>query len=185
MFEAKTVLYLWLGIVPEHTVTFFRLSMIGTMVTALGQTGVTACMATGKIKTYTIVMGLLSALVFPFTWILYLGGAPVESTYLIFIIIYLACDIIRLFFLKKMIGFPPKKWIVDVFSLCLLVSCFGILIPYICYALLESSLAKTILIIFVCIISSFISIWFLGLKNREKNYIANLIRTRIPLKKRK
>lgn len=50
MFEAEMIIRIWLKVVPDHTVAFFRLSMIGMMINVLGNTGYTACMATGKIK---------------------------------------------------------------------------------------------------------------------------------------
>ena len=48
IFEANAVLYLWLGMVPDYTVLFFRLSMVASLITILGHAGYTACMCPAR-----------------------------------------------------------------------------------------------------------------------------------------
>lgn len=48
--EADTLLHIWLKNVPNHAVQFLQLTMVGTMLNMLGNTQLTACMATGNIK---------------------------------------------------------------------------------------------------------------------------------------
>ncbi len=175
MYEAYYFIYLWLGVVPEHTVNFFRLSIIGTMITLLGQTGVTACMATGDIKKYTIIMGSMSALVFPFTWILYRLGAPVESTYFIFILVYSACDFIRLKFLKDMIGFPPIMWIKDVLGVVITSSLVALIIPTLLVLVLPKTILSSATIFFTSFISAVIFVYLLGLNKNEKEFAINMV----------
>ena len=175
MYEAYNFIYLWLGVVPEHTVNFFRLSIIGTMITLLGQTGVTACMATGDIKKYTIIMGSMSALVFPFTWILYRLGAPVESTYFIFILVYSACDFIRLKFLKDMIGFPPTMWIKDVLGVVIISSLVALIIPTLLVLVLPKTILSSATIFFTSFFSAVIFVYLLGLNKNEKEFAINMV----------
>ena len=79
---------LWLKIVPEHTVVFLRLTIIGSMINVLGNTGYVACMATGTIKRYVLWITPIGCLAFPFTWIAFKLGFPAESSYIIFMVVY-------------------------------------------------------------------------------------------------
>ena len=49
IFEADAVLKIWLVDVPENSAMFMRLSIVGSMITILGNSGYTACLATGNI----------------------------------------------------------------------------------------------------------------------------------------
>lgn len=48
--EGDYILYLWLKTVPEYTPLFLRLILLGSLMTLLGNTMLTAISATGKIK---------------------------------------------------------------------------------------------------------------------------------------
>ncbi len=179
MFEAHTVLHLWLGLVPDHTVTFFRLSMIAVLITLLGQTGVTACMATGRIKWYTIIITAVGCLVFPFTWIAFQIGMPVESTYVIYIAIYLILDVIRLFIMRYLWHFPITMYIRKTILPILFVTGLALVIPWLMYIHIPNSISKTLavmLISFICAASS--SIW-VGLSRHERQVITNKIKCAI------
>lgn len=88
MIESDKILELWLKNVPEGAPLFVRLSLIGAMIATIGNTGYTACMATGKIKAYSIWITLVGSLVFFLTWIAYTrGGLLIRHTIFIFLCI--------------------------------------------------------------------------------------------------
>ena len=86
--EADIILKLWLKNPPEYSPTFVRLSLIALMANIIGNTAYTACQATGKIKWYSIYVTTVGSLSFLITWFVYWLGAPVESTYVVFFIIF-------------------------------------------------------------------------------------------------
>ena len=57
MFEAETILKLWLKEVPLYTSLFLRLTLIGTMFDLLGNSTANACWATGQVKRYYLWVG--------------------------------------------------------------------------------------------------------------------------------
>lgn len=176
MFETPMILKLWLNIIPEHTVTFFRLSIIGTMFMVLGNTGYTACMATGRIKKYVIVITTLGCLVFPLTWIVYKLGAPVESTYIVYICTYILVDIIRLLLMKELLGFPPMLFIKKVFFKIVIVTMCAVIIPFSIIFWMDSTLLRmfvNIIITFLCVA---LSSYYLGLTLTEKIFVKSKIK---------
>ena len=175
LFETPLILKLWLNIVPDHTVAFFRLSMIGSMCNMLGNTGATACMATGKIRHYVIVITTIGCLVFPFTWIAFKLGAVVETTYLIFIVVYISLIFIRLHIMKGLIGFPPIMFIKEVLLRVLIVTIPTILIPYMLTTLMNPGIIRLLVVTVVSFCSGVLFVYALGLSKGERVFVRNKI----------
>lgn len=177
--EADIILSLWLKEVPPHTSTFFRLSVLASMMSILGNTQWTACQATGKIKTYTLIITPLGCLVFPITWILYKLDFPVESTYFVFITIYLILNIVRLFLMKKMIHFPIMMFVRNVFGRILLVTFIAVILPLAEIYLLPQTLWRLPITLLITTLSIFTSVYTIGLTNNEKTAIVTAIKLHI------
>ena len=177
MFETENILWLWLGDgYPEYTPILFRLSVIATLVNMLGNTGITACMATGKIRNYTIIITSVGFFVFPLTWIAYKMGFAVESTYIIFIFIYMILNHIRLIIMRGLINFPIIRFYTDVILPIVLVSVAAIIIPIVLKLMLPQNLGVSILIIVSCVLSTFLFMFLIGLTKTEKTYIVNKVK---------
>lgn len=176
MFEAYQVLYLWLGLVPDYTVTFFRLSMIAALITLLGQTGFTACMATGRIKWYTIIITTVGCLVFPLTWIAFKMGLPVESTYIIYIVVYTLLDIIRLYIMRHLWGFPIMMYVRETFVPVVLVTLLAIIIPWVMYIEIPDSVLKSFAVMAASVICAGASVILVGLKKSERQMLTEKVK---------
>lgn len=176
MFEAYQVLYLWLGLVPDYTVTFFRLSMIAALITLLGQTGFTACMATGRIKWYTIIITTVGCLVFPLTWIAFKMGLPVESTYIIYIVVYTLLDIIRLYIMRHLWGFPIMMYVRETFIPVVLVTVLAVIIPWAMYLEIPDSVLKSFAVMAASVICAGASVILVGLKKSERQMLTEKVK---------
>lgn len=171
LFEAYNVLHLWLGVVPDYSVLFFRLSVIGTLIVILGQTSVTAVMASGDIKWYCIIITIITIFVTPLTYLFYKLGYPVEISYVIFIITYGINDIVRLVLMKKIWGFPILLYVRETLIPVILVTILSFILPLIIRYVLDDSIVRFILTIIVSFFSSIIVIYSVGLKKSEKELI--------------
>ena len=171
MLETEYILTLWLKNVPDYTVVFLRLTIIGSMLNMLGGTGLTACFATGKIKTYSIWITSIGILVFPFTWIAFKCGLPVESTYIIFIIIYIGVNIVRLYIMKYIMHFPPILFVNKVVLPMLTVTPIALIFPFLVINLMIPSFWRLCITVITSLISSSITIYFIGLTKNERNAV--------------
>lgn len=177
MFEAEYLLTLWLKIVPEKTVLFLILSFIGAMITVLGNTGYTACMATGNIKKYTLWISSLGGLVFFLSWIAYAFGAPAESTYIVFIAVYTIIQVVRLAIMKALLGYPPMQFFREVI-LRIIPSCvLSCLLPVIVVVSMPSSFVRLVVTTAVCLLTSSVSIYYTGLTKSERLYFQKQAKT--------
>ena len=177
--ETDYILKIWLKTVPDYTVAFLRLSIIGGMVKMLGNTGYTACMATGNIKNYSIWITSVGILAFPLTWIAFSLGAPAEYAYYVFIVVYVAVEVVRLILMKRMLDFPPIMYVKEVLFYILLVTPISFIIPLLCVNVMNAGFTRLVVVTMVSIISTAIIVYYLGLNNKERKFFVNSIKTRL------
>ena len=170
-FEAEKLLTLWLGIVPEYTVIFVRLTFISAITTVLGNTLVTAQYATGKIRKYQIVMTICGFWVFPLTWIAFkLGGGPTWS-YIIFILVYFGLIFVRIYLVKDMINLSWSLYVKEVLGRSLIVFIGAFIPPLVIYLLMPPTIFRFILLCCASLLATCFSIYRFGLQPQEKTAI--------------
>lgn len=170
LFETESILTIWLKNVPNYTVIFVRLSFIGMLVTCLGTTGYTACLATGNIKKYTLWITLSGSTVFFITWIAYFLGASVVATYWVYIFVYIIVQVIRLWIMKDLLDFPIMLFVKDVLLKISLPTISSLLIPAIITITIDPSYVRMFINCFVSILGASLSIFVLGLTNGEQHF---------------
>ncbi len=169
--ETETILRLWLKIVPDYAVVFVQLTLILAISQTYSQTLITAMLATGKIKTYQIIVGGIQMLNFPLSYIALKFGFSPESTITIAIIISFACLAARLVLLKSMIKLPVKRYIVNVFLNTCIVTLLSIIIPFAAHYLMSSGLVRLFSVIILCILSTSFIIYFVGISKAERAFV--------------
>ena len=173
--EAETILNIWLKNVPEHSVIFLRLVLFASLSNVLGNELYYGIISTGKIKNYQLAVTAVGIMVFPLTWIAYELGAHAATTYLIFTIIYLSLNIIRLNFLKRLIGFPIMTFISEAVVPICIVAVLAFVLPMIIIYLMQPSLLRLFFVCLVSFISTASIIYLWGLTKNERYFIANKI----------
>ena len=150
--ELPQVLQLWLGMVPEHTVIFARISLI-SLITCLTNPLYTGLLATGKIKQFSTFQGTLY-LITPFIvyFICSLYGRPYIS-YLIIFLFQMLISLANIYFLKKnipsfSISLFVKSTLFDVILPSLLVAFVLLLLKH----QLQASFLRTIVLSFLSIV---------------------------------
>lgn len=105
LFEAESLLDLWLVEVPGHAADFVRLALVALMVDLSCNSALTLLLAVGKIRVYYIITGTISYLCLPLVWLAFRLGASPEWAYVCFIAVYLAVNAVRLLTLRHQTGF--------------------------------------------------------------------------------
>ncbi len=175
--EAKYVLHLWLGNVPEYTLLFVRLIFIYVLIESISYTMVTLMLATGDIKKYQIIVGGCQMLNLPVAYILLKLGFPPESTIVGTIAISSLCLCLRLYMLRQMVGFPIKRFIGEVLSRVVLVTVLVSIIPILLSNTIEDGFSRLIIICLVSVLMSGIVVYFVGCTKEERLVILNKIKT--------
>lgn len=177
--ETEIILRLWLGTIPEHTVTFFRLSILATTINSIGNTGNCGCQSTGKVKSFSIIMSIIPTLMLPLTYLAYKVGMSVESSYIVYIIIQCVLIWVRLSLLKRLIRFPPIMYLKTVLIPIMLVTICSILAPIAIMECMGTSVLRLIIIVLVSLCSISLSILFVGCQKHERYIIIEFIKNKV------
>lgn len=178
LFNTDFILNLWLVEVPEHTALFCQLILCFAMIDSLSGPLITAMLATGDIRNYHIVVGGLQMMNLPISFLcLYLGAIP-ESVIIVSIIIGLCCLSSRLYMLRGMIGLSVRDFLYNVCLKVLSVFMLSILIPYCLLIQMGSGWQCFLLVSFVSLICSIISILFVGCNSEERKLVLSFVQRR-------
>jgi O-antigen/teichoic acid export membrane protein len=174
IFNIDFILNFWLKTPPEYSSVFIRLSLITVLIDSISYPFQTGIQATGKIKTYLMVVGGIIMLALPITGVwLYYGGSAEVSFYSILVSSSLAL-FSRLYFMLKLTGMPIKLFLVDV-GLRIVVILIGI---YLLTLLLNYTLGlqKGWWGLITIEIITLINVLLLGLSKRDFNLLKTFLR---------
>ncbi len=166
--ETERILSLWLNVVPEYAVIFVRLTFLSTLCTVLGNTLVTAQLATGNIKRYQIIITLWGVWVFPLTWFAFKMGGSAVWAYIIYVLIYFVMVFIRIYLVKDLIKMSWKLYVNDVVIRCVVVSIIAAIPPALAFFALPNSIGRFILVCIISLLSNFSVVYLLGISNEER-----------------
>lgn len=169
--ETPFVLKFWLGEYPEFTVAFTRLSLVLSSVDVLSSTLINLQSATGKIRNYQLAVGLILLLNFPVSYIaLKIGASPV-SVYIVAIAISIICLLVRLYFLKSMVGFDVRHYLTFVCANTLLVALASIVVPSFLYFTISNEILQFLSVGLSSVVSVSAASLYIGCSESERVFI--------------
>ncbi|WP_165040323.1 hypothetical protein [Dysgonomonas sp. ZJ709] len=174
IFEMSTILKLWLKDVPDNTVVFCNLMLIGIMVNQLTIGLQSAIQAIGKIEMYQVVVGSIILLNLPVAYFLLKFKFPSYSILVAFIFLELLACSFRLYFLKRLGGLSVKEYVNRVFFREILPVIFSVAFCIISLNIFDFSFRFAFTMLGSMIIFS-ISIYIFGLERDERQYIDKFI----------
>ena len=188
MVFAEPILDLWLDVVPQHTLLFTELVVIVALIDSLSNPLMTLAQATGKISLYQSVVGTLLLLNLPISWLFLKMGYQAEVTMVVAIVIAVISLLARLLILRKISGFPIRKYMVQVLiRICApTILSFGVVLLIKTFAWPHStSIICIITKVVVAVIITTCMIMLTGLNRREKEMIYDVVKNRIHFKNKK
>ena len=174
--ETELILNLWLDVVPDYAVIFVQLTLLSSMCVILGNTLITSVFATGKIRNYELVMGLMALSNFPITWIAFKLGASPVAAYVIYFCVYFSMIFVRLYMVKDLIHMSAWRYVKEVFFRVAIVGAFAVLIPLLITYFQEDSVTRFIGVCLSSIVCGMGSVLLLGMKKDERTLVFAFIR---------
>ena len=173
--DTEVILKLWLKNVPDYAPVFVRLSLILAICDALSLPLVTLQQATGKLRNYQMVVGVLHMLNFPISLLfLYLNFEP-NIVYYIAIALSVISLYARLIMQKRQIGISILMFHKKVLSRICLV---GVL-DFLSISLLRNYVENQYVSMVIAFLGSVILAVLVGLNRSEINYIVAKIKTKL------
>lgn len=178
VFTTPFILKLWLNTVPDYTVLFVRLTLLGSLIVAPSSILFTVAMATGEIKHYQLIVGACSLMCFVVTFVAYWLGGDVELTYYIWILVDIAVLFARLFIVNKLVSLKLKDFIKSVLTRIFMVSVLSACVPFLMYNIIPKSTGGFMLLITSCFCATLLFINLIGLNHRERVIIINTLKSK-------
>lgn len=172
MFEAEFVLKLWLGIVPEHTVTFLRLILVVGLLYTLSNPIIVSVHATGRLKKFQIIEGTMLLTIVPIAYILlkFFGIRP-EYVFVVHIIVELCTQYARLRIVLPMIGMKLDYYLKSVIKPLFWVVIVSPWLPYITNVTMHEQWISFFVVCIMCVLCIFGCVYFIGCTVSERMFI--------------
>lgn len=173
--EADAILKLWLKSVPEHTVSFLRLSLIIMLISALENPIGTANNATGKIKKYQIVVGCFNVFIIILSYLALRIGYPPESVFIVQLVITFIVQFVKVYLVKNKIGLSMRQYVCHLILPLMIATVISVIIPGFIYFTITPGITRLIIVVFVCVFSVVGSAFLFGLNKNERQLVHKYI----------
>ncbi len=177
--EMDNILNLWLVSVPQYTKEFSQLILVFMLIEALSAPLWMFVQATGRIKTYQVLMGFLIFLNFPIVYIVLSLGYPVYSVWVVRIIVDIVTCTVRCFYIQQKFNFPLSRYVSKVILPILIVSALVLPIPFYIHCCDCSLWSRMMATAASSILISAITIYFVGLDSQEKELLLFGIKSKL------
>lgn len=176
MLEIEYILKLWLKLVPDYTAIFTILILINALIDTVSGPLMTALQATGKIKVYQSVVGILLILILPISYLFFRFGYPPKSTFIVSISIAIVAFVFRLLLTKKQIPeFSIRQFLQEIVIRNIPVILLSVLIPWLIRINMQVGFTRLMIVILSSLSVSIVAIYFMGLKKNEKLFLRNAL----------
>jgi O-antigen/teichoic acid export membrane protein len=165
------LLALWLKEVPPYTSAFLRLIMVYIMLQPLKTILDTLLLATGDIKKWQIVSGMIDILNVPVCYLIYKAGFPPYASYIVMIPISFLSLLNRIYFCHKKAAFSYAFYFKNIMLRSFASWVTPILMLYYLKAFVPSGFIYFLIMGFTCVLCTMISIALFGLNKSELTMI--------------
>lgn len=181
-FRTDFVLTLWLKIVPDYAVLFTQLSFLIIVMDALSTPLYYLMLATGIIRNYQLVVGSLSLLVLPLTWVGLIFGLKPEIAYYILFVLNIIRWICQLIFLQKTANFAIKNYLYNSIVPISVVAMITIFFSYCINKMIPNNFYGFVLFALSTTIIISLTVLYGGLNKREKGAFWGIVKDRFTKK---
>ena len=122
-----------------------------------------------------MVVGGILLLNLPISYLLLRWGWFPEITVVVAIIVSQLCLVARLWFLRRMIDFPVRRFVTEVYCRVVVVTLLALIVPGICYILIPEGYVRFFVLCGLSLLSSAATIYFVGCNREERALVGKAI----------
>ena len=183
LFTIDGILEIWLKEVPEYTAIFCRLILIYLSCEAISAPLWMSVQATGKIRSYQILMACLIFLNFPIAYVVLKLGLPVYSVWVVRILVNVLVVVARCLYMKNKLDFPLLPYLRYVMLPILWVTLIALPLPILLHFAINGFWQNLIIVGGVTFVVTMIDVYYIGMNAHEKEMARNMIFKKIPVLK--
>lgn len=170
LFETEFILNLWLGQVPEYTVSFTRIALIEALLGVLIPPLWIVANATGKIRNNQVYGRIITLLVLPISYLVLRIEANAVYPMIVLVFIQLGYVMYCLYDIHQQIGLDLKKYFTQVIWSGLKVAFPMFLLGIFFFYLLDVGVVRFLLLSAILMLSGSLSVYFI-LSQGEKQIV--------------
>ena len=178
---AEPLMEFWLGNVPEYSVPFLQIIIIQSLFQVFDTSFYRALYAKGQLRENALLSPMILFAGFPVVYFLFVAGySPVALSWVSLIAYAILGIVIKPILIIRIADFTWKD-IWSVFAPCINVTIGSFIIPLILYIYFNDVLGDLIFVIslvFICIISVFFSVWFLGISKPMRCELIKVVKSK-------
>lgn len=180
-FVARPLLYLWLGQVPEHSVSFLQVTIVTSLIDVFDISFLSALWAKGRIRENALVSPFVLFAAFPIAYVMFRCGMPPVSICWAFLLsITVMATVVKPMLIIKYVDYTWGE-IIPVFTTCGKVTLAALPVPLLVYwwtnPEINSDLIRFLIYVPISIASVMASVWLVGLDRNMKHAIISYIST--------
>ncbi len=177
--EMDTILQIWLENPPPEAALFTRLALVEVLINSASLPVIIAARAPGKMKMYELSLGSIQIGILAASLIVLLLGGKAYSVFVVAIIANLIMFFVRLLLVKKLIKLDIRPFLVEVVVPILYVILISFVLSYGLYYFLSEGLLYTVITIVGSVFFSLLTMYFLGIKQTDRDMIKRIVTTKI------
>jgi len=171
LLNIEYLLNIWLVEVPDNTVIFTNLLIISSIIIYPANTLSTAVHATGDIMTWQLALGGTQMLNLPISYLFLKLGYPPSVVFYVFIMVYGISVVWGILIVKiKIPQFSAKNFVFSALGTSALVAALSFTPPFVVKKYLNETGAAFFVVSAICVVSTFLSIVFVGLNRHERKW---------------
>ena len=174
--EADFLLKLWLINVPDWTVQFLRIMLCIIILDSVANPLMIASAATGRVKTYQIVIGCIMLMILPVAYLFLKLGFNPDSVFYVHLFFCIIAFIARMILVKGMINLSLKDFSREVLVKCLIVGVTSML-PYVIMRYAGCCSLNSFVSILIYVGFTAICILLFGITTDERQFALSKIKT--------
>jgi len=176
MLNADYILNLWLVDVPDMAPLFVNLVIIDFIITTAYAPIFNIAQAANKVRNYELVVSVSFIIIFGLSWVAFRFGSPVQTTFIIAIIVDFLGLFARLVVLHHDTKFPVVRYCKQVIAPILTVLILSWFIGYLPTLMIRvDNFLLLIVHAIICVFATAVLIWLIGTDSAEKLLVRNAI----------
>ena len=174
--DVEYILRIWIGTnIPDYTIDLIRLSIILLLIDKLASPVTALIHATGKVKRYHLLSGVINIMVVPVAWFFFEIGYNPSVLYVITIFGAFIAQITFLYVIKSLLPFSIIIYVKKVCLPFVIVFLMASWAPFIMESLINEGVVRLLLVSLTSIVMVSLISYFCALTNAERELINGFI----------
>lgn len=178
-YESDYLLELWLGKVPDHAASFFKIGLFSVAINSVRNPLVTAALANGNIRKYQFVVNGILFTIFPIVYICYSTFSIPELSSIVYCIVMFLATLSSAYMLRSMVFLSFRLFLKRVIIRVVLVYALSFSVSYFIYQSMNDGLIRLLLATIISLCCVCLIVLFLGMEQNERNFLVAKIKNKI------